>query len=159
MRLFSLSLLLLGCACVATADAQPPQGKGPPPFVLGKVLPPHIREGLELTKEQEQQLADLEKEVKQRLEKILTDAQKKQIEAAGPPRPLGRPEKPRRPEEGAKPSRPDPVPAKDNASAKANSAIAWFATLERGLAEASRSGKPIFFLSAAPHCGGISGIW
>ena len=37
--------------------------------------------------------------------------------------------------------------------------IQWFATLERGLAEAKRSGKPILFVSAAPHCGGISGIW
>lgn len=37
--------------------------------------------------------------------------------------------------------------------------IAWYATLERGLAEARRTGKPILFLSAAPHCGGISGIW
>lgn len=37
--------------------------------------------------------------------------------------------------------------------------IAWYATLERGLAEAKRSGRPILFLSAAPHCAGISGIW
>ena len=37
--------------------------------------------------------------------------------------------------------------------------IQWFATLERGLAEAKRTGKPILFASAAPHCAGVSGMW
>lgn len=37
--------------------------------------------------------------------------------------------------------------------------IQWFATLERGLAEAKRTGKPILFVSAAPHCAGVSGMW
>ena len=35
---------------------------------VGLVLPPHIREQMELTAEQEKQIAELEKEVKNRLE-------------------------------------------------------------------------------------------
>jgi hypothetical protein len=37
--------------------------------------------------------------------------------------------------------------------------IAWYATLEGGLAEAERSNRPILFTSAAPQCLGVSGIW
>ncbi len=37
--------------------------------------------------------------------------------------------------------------------------IQWYATLDRGLAEAKRTGKPILFVSAAPHCAGVSGMW
>ncbi len=37
--------------------------------------------------------------------------------------------------------------------------IAWYATLEGGLAEAKRSNRPILFTSAAPQCLGVSGIW
>lgn len=37
--------------------------------------------------------------------------------------------------------------------------IAWYATLESGLAEARRSNRPILFTSAAPQCLGVSGIW
>jgi hypothetical protein len=69
---------------------QDPQGRGPnggPPrgFQLGWVLPPHIREQIELTPEQEKQIAEIEKEVKSRLEKILTDKQKEKIQQTGPP--------------------------------------------------------------------------
>ena len=42
---------------------------------------------------------------------------------------------------------------------KNDAPIAWFATLSRGLAEAKRTGKPILFVSAAPHCAGVSGMW
>ncbi|MEI6879361.1 MAG: hypothetical protein WCL33_10030, partial [Planctomycetota bacterium] len=37
--------------------------------------------------------------------------------------------------------------------------IQWYATLERGLAEAKRTGKPIIFVTGAPHCAGVSGMW
>ncbi len=37
--------------------------------------------------------------------------------------------------------------------------IQWFATLERGLAEARRTGKPILFAAGAPHYAGVSGMW
>lgn len=37
--------------------------------------------------------------------------------------------------------------------------IAWYATLESGLAEAQRSNRPVLLISAAPQCLGVSGIW
>ena len=37
--------------------------------------------------------------------------------------------------------------------------IQWFGTLEQGLAEAERTGRPILLTSAAPHCGGVAGMW
>ena len=42
---------------------------------------------------------------------------------------------------------------------KAAAIIQYYATLDRGLAEAKRTGKPILFVSAAPHCAGVSGMW
>jgi len=41
----------------------------------------------------------------------------------------------------------------------ASGGIAWYATLESGLREAKRTGKPILLVAAAPHCAGVSGIW
>jgi len=37
--------------------------------------------------------------------------------------------------------------------------IAWYGTLKSGLAEATRSQRPILLVSGAPHCHGVSGIW
>lgn len=37
--------------------------------------------------------------------------------------------------------------------------IQWFGTLEQGLAEAQRTGRPLMMTAAAPHCRGISGKW
>ncbi len=37
--------------------------------------------------------------------------------------------------------------------------IDWYGTLDSGLAEAKRTNKPIFLLSAAPQCLGVPGIW
>ena len=37
--------------------------------------------------------------------------------------------------------------------------IAWYSTLDTGLAEAKRSNRPILLVSAAPQCTGVSGIW
>lgn len=37
--------------------------------------------------------------------------------------------------------------------------IAWFGTWEEGLAEAKRTGRPILFMSAAPQCHGVPGMW
>ena len=37
--------------------------------------------------------------------------------------------------------------------------MAWFGTLEKGLAEARRTNRPILFVAAAPHCHSVSGIW
>ena len=86
IQLGLLTLLAVGLWAL-TADSQPPGGKGkgkggkkgPPPFQVGKVLPPYIRDGLDLSEDQEKQLADLEKEVRQRLLKILTAEQKEKL--------------------------------------------------------------------------------
>ena len=54
------------------------------------------------------------------------------------------------PKAGPAPGLVEPPPART---------IAWFGTLEAGRAEAERTGRPILFLSAAPLCGGVPGIW
>lgn len=37
--------------------------------------------------------------------------------------------------------------------------IAWYGQLKDGLAEAKRSNRPIFLVSAAPQCEAVPGIW
>jgi hypothetical protein len=37
--------------------------------------------------------------------------------------------------------------------------IQWFPTLQSGLREAERAGRPILLVAAAPHCAGVPGIW
>ena len=41
----------------------------------------------------------------------------------------------------------------------AKGGIQWFATLEPARRVAEKTGRPILFLTAAPHCGGVSGMW
>lgn len=174
MKRFICGLLAFAAAAfiVASSEAvsQPPDGgrgkkggkeKGRPPrFELGRVLPPFARDELNLTEDQQKQLADLEKEVKAKLEKILTAEQKKQLEQMRPPGPPpggpggGRPGG--TPPAGLPGDGPPDLPVTEEASA---GGIQWFATLDRGLEEARRTGKPILFVSAAPHCGGVSGLW
>ena len=52
-----------------------------------------------------------------------------------------------------------PPPKKDDGEQVRDGGIQWFATWEAGQAEAERTGRPILFVSAAPHCAGVSGIW
>ncbi|MEM7697382.1 MAG: hypothetical protein AAF236_03150 [Verrucomicrobiota bacterium] len=47
------------------------------------------------------------------------------------------------------------MPASENVV----SGIAWYGVLEDGLAEAEETGRPIFFITAAPQCGGVPGMW
>ncbi len=54
----------------------PPRGPRPP---IGAIVPPHLVEELGFTDAQKKDLADLQKEVDNRLGKILTDDQKKQL--------------------------------------------------------------------------------
>lgn len=59
---------------------------GPPgPFELGRVLPPHFCDELDLTAEQRDELSKLEREVKERLNTLLTDEQKERLASIGPP--------------------------------------------------------------------------
>ncbi len=37
--------------------------------------------------------------------------------------------------------------------------IAWFGTWTGALEEAKRSKRPILFMSAAPQCQGVPGVW
>jgi len=37
--------------------------------------------------------------------------------------------------------------------------IAWFGTWDGALAEAKRTGRPILFMSAAPQCQSVPGVW
>lgn len=67
--------------------------KGPQSFQLGKVLPPFVRDGLDLTKDQEKAIAELEKEVRGRLLNILTAEQVERLkqlkDPKGPPKNKG----------------------------------------------------------------------
>jgi hypothetical protein len=146
--------------------------KGPPMgFEIGKVLPPHIADLLELSEEQLKQIADLEKEVKTKLTKILTAGQVKKVEAS---KGLGKMDgkegkgkegkdkegKGDKGKDGAAPDKKSsqPRPAMDSKLQKP-AQIQWYASLDGGLKEAQRTGFPILLLSAAPHCAGVSGTW
>ena len=37
--------------------------------------------------------------------------------------------------------------------------IAWFGTLKGGLAAAEATGRPLLFISGAPHCQSVPGVW
>jgi hypothetical protein len=176
--------LLLGlfvCGAATFVLSQPPDdgfgkkkggkdGKGPPGFKIGKLFPPHVRDSMDLTEEQKRKVDELEDEVREKLEKILTVDQFRRAESKGPP-PEGPDGPPPRFEEGGPPRpkpengrrRPDgPPPAKEKPAqtqAPVPSGIQWFATWESGLEEANRTGKPILLVAGTPHCAGVSGIW
>jgi hypothetical protein len=208
MKKLLLGLVALGLCGVCVLLAEPPGGGGgdrkgpprdgppggpgdgprggPPRFELGHVLPPFVRDQLDLTEEQEKQIADLEKEVKAKLSKILTREQLQKVRTMRPPRGPGGPGGPGGPRDGDRPPPPrggrpgegdrppggpgddrpprdgdrPPPPDDDQAMAdKPAAGIQWFAMLQGGLDEAKRTGKPILLVSAAPHCAGVSGIW
>lgn len=46
-----------------------------------------------------------------------------------------------------------------NPQAIGDNGVAWYVTWETGLAEAKRSNRPIFFMSAAAQCTGVSGVF
>jgi mono/diheme cytochrome c family protein len=46
-----------------------------------------------------------------------------------------------------------------NPQAVGEAGVDWYVTWETGLAEAKRSNRPIFFMSAATQCSGISGVF
>jgi hypothetical protein len=116
--LLSVTFMAVGL----TAWSQPPEGgprsrnsqEGPPAkgkqqggpqskFKVGTVIPPHVREELDLTPDQAKQIIDLEADVKQKLEKILT---KEQLEMFGRPPFMGGPGGPGRGFEGRGPGGP-----------------------------------------------------
>jgi len=97
--LFGMMAFLAGVALIASpAVSQPPggkDGKGGPGgpggkgmkgggFKIGTVIPPFMVEELKLTDDQKAKLADIEKDLKVKLDKLLTDDQKKMLENARP---------------------------------------------------------------------------
>jgi hypothetical protein len=104
MRAYRLGLMALGLSAVVltVVSAQPPDG--PPGKGGGKggaksgqrdgsgpgggvhLIPPFVRDNLNLTDDQQKQVADLEKETTDKLAKILTPEQMKQLKDARPPR-------------------------------------------------------------------------
>ena len=99
MKRLSIMILSLGLCAGASlshaADA-PPQQDGPPPRDAGgppppppggfHLLPRFVADKLNLTEDQQKQIADLEKETKDKLAKILTSEQLKTLEQSRPPR-------------------------------------------------------------------------
>jgi hypothetical protein len=55
---------------------------------------------------------------------------------------------------GARP--PGPLPVHEEPT---EPGIAWFGTWSEALAEAQRTGRPMLFLSAAPQCSRVPGVW
>ena len=96
-----LALALGVSTCLITAqNNNPPNAGGPPPPRQGgpgarqpggfHILPPRAAEQLNLTAEQQKQVAALETEVRGKLEKILTPEQMEQLRQMRPPGPGGR---------------------------------------------------------------------
>ena len=82
-------------ALAQDAGAPPPAKGGPGGPKQGqggfRLLPPPVLEKLNLTADQKKAVADLEAEVKGKLEKILTQEQMQQLKQMRPPRPQGGP--------------------------------------------------------------------
>jgi Spy/CpxP family protein refolding chaperone len=102
-KVIILALALGASTCLLTAQdgSQPPDGQRPPGREGGPggpggqggqggfhLLPPRAQEQLNLTADQQKQVAALEAKVKAKLEKILTPEQLKQLKQMRPP---GRP--------------------------------------------------------------------
>jgi len=81
-----LMMVVMSLVAGGIVMSQPPGG--PPPFELGRLIPPGLRQQLDLTPEQLKGIEALEAETKGRLEKILNKEQQKM--AAGPAGPRGR---------------------------------------------------------------------
>ena len=85
-----LALALAASTCLLSAqDAKPgPDGQRPPPPPGGPgphLLPRGAPEKLKLTADQQKQVADLEADMKTKLEKILTPGQMEQLKQMRPP--------------------------------------------------------------------------
>ena len=136
-----MSLLKAGLAlgavalCVTAAAAQPPQGeirtrqrqggrpddgdgpRHPPHWRLGTLIPQPIQEELGLSEDQEQKLRDIERDVRDRVLKMLTGEQRKKLQSmekrvaggpSGPPSRGRHGDRPPRRGEGTDDDRPPP---------------------------------------------------
>jgi hypothetical protein len=100
--LFGMAAFAIGVALLASpAVSQPPGGKddkdgkgkdgkgGPPRFELGQIFPPPLEAELKLTPAQEKELDIIKKDLKAKLDKLLTADQKKTVENFRPRGPGG----------------------------------------------------------------------
>jgi hypothetical protein len=95
--LFGLMAFAAGVTFIASPVlSQPPGGRddkggkgGPMRFELGQVLPPPLLTELKLTPEQEKELNAIKIDLKSKLDRLLTDEQKKTIENFRPRGPGG----------------------------------------------------------------------
>ena len=83
---FGLAALTVSMGVLLSCNAQQPERrKGPPPrWNPVHLFPPDVRDSLNLTTDQEKQIDDLEKEVRGRLDKLLTAEQRKILSQARP---------------------------------------------------------------------------
>jgi Spy/CpxP family protein refolding chaperone len=89
---FGLPALILSAGWILACNAQQPDRRrgGPPPqWNPVHLFPPDVRESLNLSAEQEKQMEDLEKEVRGKVDKILTAQQRKVLSQARPRGPGG----------------------------------------------------------------------
>jgi hypothetical protein len=68
-------------------DRKKEEDRPPPRRRLGELFPPEERDRLRLTRGQERQIDELERELRERLERILTPEQRRRIEDGPPPPP------------------------------------------------------------------------
>jgi hypothetical protein len=73
--------------------------------------------------------------------------------------PISAPDQGSSPEATPESCGPEQARAEPVAAVRSSAGIQWFATWETGLREARRTGQPILLIAAAPHCGGVSGMW
>jgi Spy/CpxP family protein refolding chaperone len=99
-KILLLALALSASTCLLTAqdsnqrpDGQRPPGRQRGPGAPGEfhVLPPRAQQQLNLTADQQKQVAALEAEVKAKIEKILTPEQLEQLKQMRPPQGPGGP--------------------------------------------------------------------
>jgi hypothetical protein len=75
---------LIGVTLTSTSQPPPPKKDGPPRFQLGDLFPPQVKNELRLSPEQEKALAELESEVRSKLERLLTAEQKAMLDRPPP---------------------------------------------------------------------------
>jgi Spy/CpxP family protein refolding chaperone len=99
---FGLAALTFSAGLIMACSAQQPSSRkgSPPEWNPVHVFPPDVRDSLHLTEEQEKQIDDLEREIRGRIDKILTAQQRRILSEARPRRGPGGPGGPGGPPDG-----------------------------------------------------------
>lgn len=97
LALGTLSVVFLTGMAEQPGEKEKGPKKGPPPakkgpgWEPGKIIPPHVRDFLELTDDQQEKIATLEKEVRSKLLKIFTKEQRQKLKELNDRGPKGPP--------------------------------------------------------------------